>query len=94
MSIASSGIIFATLRATNLGPDRIAPLVASLVPLWPAIRQELAAFARFWPIWPGSRPGRAAKVGCHRVEARLTCSCPQMPTQLYQLPVDCYEILG
>jgi hypothetical protein len=35
------------IYATNLDPERMAPLVAGLTALWPAIRQELAAFAAF-----------------------------------------------
>jgi len=42
------------IYATNLDPDRMAPLVAGLVPLWPAIRQELAAFAAFLADLAGS----------------------------------------
>ena len=35
------------IYATNLDPERMAPLVVGLTTLWPAIRQELAAFAAF-----------------------------------------------
>jgi len=66
-------------RAVGLRPaDRGAPLKTTLP-------QKLAGVAD---------PGEQNQVGYHMVEARLTCSCPQMPTQLYQLPVYCYEILG
>jgi len=35
------------IYAMNLDPDRMAPLVAGLPILWPAIQQELIAFAVF-----------------------------------------------
>jgi len=35
------------IYATNLDPDRMAPLVAGLPALWQAVRQQLAAFAAF-----------------------------------------------
>lgn len=35
------------IYATNLDPERMAPLVDGLATLWPAIRRELVAFAAF-----------------------------------------------
>ena len=45
------------IYATNLDPDRMAPLVIGLSILWPAIRQELAAFAAFLADLAGTDAG-------------------------------------
>ena len=42
------------IYATNLDPDRIAPLVSGLPPLWEAVRRELTEFAAFLADLAGS----------------------------------------
>jgi hypothetical protein len=45
------------IYATNLDPERMAPLIVGLANLWPAIRRELAAFAAFLANLAGADTG-------------------------------------